>query len=246
MRKRKGFSLPEILVVVAIIGVLLPLLIWLYNSNYLIFHKTSKQQGIQEQIRACLNKMMIDVKSAYKIEKADDEGIKLIRFNGDTLSGKKIDTSAPPGIDYDLKKTITVEYKLETDKKDSNYMQITRLVDGKERKPDTCHYIKKEKGFNVVGLAPVDTGGGKYRFKVTKDVKNMAGISVYIHGEYLDASMKDDEQKLQIETRMFSPYLRNFLIYGYRDKPMFVEGGYFTNIKVMGNSGIYGEGNEDF
>ncbi|MDD5091565.1 MAG: type II secretion system protein [Candidatus Wallbacteria bacterium] len=240
MKTRKsGFSLPEILVVVAIIGVLLPVLIWFYNSNWLIFHRTAKQQGIQEEIRDCLNKMMLDVKSAYYIEKADNSSIVLYRFNGDTLNGKSIDTSAPPGLDYKPGELVKVEYVLGTDtitSKDGRYKTLTRNIGGKKRD----EYLSLS-DFKVVGLKP---DSGTYKFANTTNIEEMAGISVYIKGEYEDASMKGKEQKLEIETKMFSEYLRNYLIYGYKNGPLFKEGGYFTNLQPFGKANY--NGNQEF
>lgn len=216
--KRKAFSLPEILIVVAIFGLIVPILIFVYNSNWLIFHRTDKQQKIQEDIRSFLIHLNVDVNSTYKIEQADNNGIKLQRFNGDSKSGP---TDKPVSLSYKPAKLSEVEYKY-----DSTKHTITVSVDGTQ-KDEYINIVE----FKVVGLSP---DPGSHSFKTVTDVGKMAGISVYIKGEFLDGTMKGKSQKIEIETKMFSDFLRDYLIYGYKTGIDFPEGGYFTDMEVPG------------
>ncbi|MDD2716473.1 MAG: type II secretion system protein [Candidatus Wallbacteria bacterium] len=227
--KKKGFSLPEILVVVALFGILIPVLYWVYKANWLVFHRTTQQQALQEDIRDCLNKMIIDVKSAYKIEvaKAGPDGcIKIQRFNG---YAKKDSTTAPPSISYKPQELVEIEYSVDSAKK-----LLSHKVGGSTR--DSYPNIGT---MEVVPLTP-DTANYTFKAAAAGDKDKIAGFSVYIMGSYLDDSMKGKAQVVEVETKMFSHFLRNYLIFGYDGKPFMPEGGYFTNLEVPG------AGNDEF
>lgn len=215
--RKKGFSLPELLVAVAVFGLLAIVMYWMYSSGQGMFHRTTKQKDIQAGIRGFFNMLTLDMQSCYEIEQADNNGIVIKCFNGDAYT----DYKKAPELSTIPEKIVKIEYLYDSSKK-----TITHLVNGKKR--DVYYYIND---FKVKGFTVKKGGSAGYTLDITTNTNLMIGIGIYVLGKYEDKSMHGKEDRLELESKFISPFRRNLIIYGLRPNG-FKEGGYFTNLEV--------------
>jgi type II secretory pathway pseudopilin PulG len=217
-RERKlGFTVVEMLIVVALFGMVFLLIMEIFSGKLRTFTKTSESYRLQSGLRLLVAHLSMDVRGAVGFKEIKQNVLELYDFKNVPAPSRDWTDKL---LDGETKTTLKIRYELVG-------TTMTRTVDG-EVWGKYDHVV----AFDPKGVDLNYKAGGAERFTlaIVDDPKDATGVVVHVKAK---VEVKDKIEEVELYTKFMSTSRQTLRIYGMGkgETPFFDDrGGYFSPI----------------